>query len=164
MTHPGTAYNAERERQKARLLEARARMGFVLTPRPVDAIKTRPRLVYAQPAGPKVPADVAFLAQGNAFKNAAQATDAAPRAQTRSAHATVLSTAYEYGFTFEQLASKSRRGEVALARHVAMFRVHKRHNLSLPQIGKLFGGRDHTTVLHGVRRIEAMIASGEIEP
>ena len=37
-------------------------------------------------------------------------------------------------------------------RHLAMYLVRAMEGLSLPQIGKLFGGRDHTTVLHACRK------------
>ena len=44
---------------------------------------------------------------------------------------------------------------VAEARQVAMYLIRKMTNLSLPQIGQVFGNRDHTTVLHGCDKIAA---------
>lgn len=56
--------------------------------------------------------------------------------------------------------TSQRRGRVvARPRQVAMFLATKLTNQSLPQIGAKFGGRDHTTVMHAVRTIEAMIDS-----
>jgi chromosomal replication initiation ATPase DnaA len=48
-------------------------------------------------------------------------------------------------------------------RQMAMWRVYTeiRPRLSLPRIGRRFGGRNHTTVLHAVRKVEARIARGE---
>ncbi len=43
--------------------------------------------------------------------------------------------------------------EIALARHVAMYLVRELTEASLVRVGKAFGGRDHTTVLHGCERI-----------
>jgi len=49
--------------------------------------------------------------------------------------------------------SKRRPANIALARQVAMYLAKEMTNKSLPEIGELFGGRDHTTVLHAVRKI-----------
>jgi chromosomal replication initiation ATPase DnaA len=59
--------------------------------------------------------------------------------------------ARQHGFTFRQLISPRRNQKLAYARHHAMYELDRRTSLSLPQIGKLLGGRDHTTVLHGIR-------------
>lgn len=58
----------------------------------------------------------------------------------------------------------SRRGrDVARPRQVAMYLARKLTPKSLPDIGRRFGGRDHTTVLHATRVIEALMAiDGEI--
>jgi chromosomal replication initiator protein len=52
------------------------------------------------------------------------------------------------------LLSKSRSRSIARPRQVAMALAKELTNHSLPEIGDAFGGRDHTTVLHGCRRIE----------
>lgn len=54
-----------------------------------------------------------------------------------------------------------RTADVLHARHVGMYVMYndKRQHLSLPDIGRLFGDRDHTTVLHGVRKIEYLVAT-----
>jgi chromosomal replication initiator protein len=59
-------------------------------------------------------------------------------------------------FEFKPLDLSSRRRPQALsfARQVAMYLLRQRTELSLSEIGALLGGRDHTTVLHGVRKIE----------
>lgn len=55
------------------------------------------------------------------------------------------------------LRSKKRNKEIAHARHVAMFLARTLTNASLPQIGKNFGDRDHTSVLHAYNKIKGMI-------
>jgi chromosomal replication initiator protein len=45
---------------------------------------------------------------------------------------------------------------VARPRQVAMYLARKLTTRSLPEIGRRFGGRDHTTVLHACRRIEEL--------
>ena len=55
------------------------------------------------------------------------------------------------------LLSKKRSRSIARPRQVAMALAKELTNHSLPEIGDAFGGRDHTTVLHGCRRIEALL-------
>jgi chromosomal replication initiator protein len=55
------------------------------------------------------------------------------------------------------LRSKKRSKEIAHARHVAMYLARTLTNASLPQIGKNFGDRDHTSVLHACNKIKGMV-------
>jgi chromosomal replication initiator protein len=55
------------------------------------------------------------------------------------------------------MISAKRLKQVAVPRQVAMYLTKKLMGVSLPEIGKKFGGRDHTTVLHAVKKIEEMI-------
>jgi len=52
------------------------------------------------------------------------------------------------------LMSKSRSRPLTQARHIAMYLTRECTGLSLLKIGEIFGGRDHTTVLHGIRKVE----------
>ena len=58
-----------------------------------------------------------------------------------------------YKLKVADMYSKRRPAHIALARQVAMYLAKELTQKSLPEIGELFGGRDHTTVLHAVRRI-----------
>jgi chromosomal replication initiator protein len=69
--------------------------------------------------------------------------------------------ALKHNVTVLELKSPRREKRITLARHEACYRLKNETSLSLPQIGKLLGGRDHTTVLHGARRIERMIAEAQ---
>lgn len=62
--------------------------------------------------------------------------------------------AAHYSIKLADMSSERRVRQVALPRQVAMFLAKKLTTLSLPEIGKNFGGRDHTTVLHAVKKIE----------
>ena len=44
-------------------------------------------------------------------------------------------------------------------RHTAMFLTRQLTTLSLPEIGRRFGGRDHSTVLHAIHKVENMITN-----
>lgn len=62
-----------------------------------------------------------------------------------------------YGVAPVDLTSGRRAADVALARHVAMYLARSLTTASLPMIGRHFGGRDHTTVQHGVNRIAKLM-------
>ena len=59
----------------------------------------------------------------------------------------------QYGVTEEQLLSKNRSRDIALPRQIAMYLCRELTQLSTTNIGKAFGGRDHTTVMHGCEKI-----------
>ena len=64
-----------------------------------------------------------------------------------------------YAIRMADMTSARRSRAVARPRQVAMFLAKQLTPRSLPEIGKRFGGRDHTTVMHAVRQIERL--SGE---
>ena len=74
-----------------------------------------------------------------------------------SPHLIMQEVAAYYNVSVEDLTSPARRRSVVIARHVAMYLCRTLTDLSLPQIGTLFGGRDHTTVLHSIRKIDSLI-------
>ncbi|MBA4759706.1 chromosomal replication initiator protein DnaA, partial [Sphingosinicella sp.] len=63
-----------------------------------------------------------------------------------------------YAIKLSDLLSARRAREVARPRQVAMFLAKRLTPRSLPDIGRRFGGRDHTTVMHAVKRIEELRA------
>ncbi|MFI4935715.1 MAG: chromosomal replication initiator protein DnaA [Caulobacterales bacterium] len=67
-------------------------------------------------------------------------------------------TSEHYGMKQSDLISERRTRSVARPRQAAMWLAKQLTTRSLPDIGRRFGGRDHTTVLHAVRRIEALRA------
>jgi chromosomal replication initiator protein len=64
--------------------------------------------------------------------------------------------AAHYSIKLNDMVSHRRAREVARPRQVAMYLAKQLTSRSLPEIGKRFGDRDHTTVLHAVRRIEEL--------
>lgn len=66
--------------------------------------------------------------------------------------------AEHYGMKQADLISERRNRSIARPRQAAMWLAKQLTTRSLPDIGRRFGGRDHTTVLHAVRRIEALKA------
>ena len=66
-------------------------------------------------------------------------------------------TAEMFGFTVEDLTGKSRSRPLVTARQIAMYVLRQLTNFSYPAIGREFGGRDHTTVMHAVTKITALM-------
>ena len=65
--------------------------------------------------------------------------------------------AQHYNVPRSELLSNRRTRSVVRPRQIAMFLSKTMTPRSLPEIGRRFGGKDHTTVLHAVRKVEAMI-------
>jgi chromosomal replication initiator protein len=65
------------------------------------------------------------------------------------------------GLTPDELLSSSRASRISWPRQVAMYLARELTGESLPAIGRQFGGRDHTTVLHAHRRTTARIAEDD---
>ncbi|MBS0209298.1 MAG: ATP-binding protein [Planctomycetes bacterium] len=68
-----------------------------------------------------------------------------------------LHTARHFSLKVSELKSPSRKRGVVAARDTAMYLARQLTGKSLEQIGAYFGGRDHTTVLHGCRKIETQL-------
>lgn len=69
----------------------------------------------------------------------------------------VSAVSKHFGVTQDQLCSKSRQKMTVLSRQVAMYLLREETNLSLAAIGKLLGGKDHSTVLHGHIKVSKLI-------
>jgi chromosomal replication initiator protein len=55
------------------------------------------------------------------------------------------------------LKSKRKNNAVLLPRQIAMYSIRKVTNLSYPEIGRFFGGKDHSTVIHSIKKIESLL-------
>lgn len=110
--------------------------------RPKRVAKDRPvaKLVYASPIGPKKPPGYGF------------------------ARRIMVEAAAEYHVSVVDLVSERRDKRSVAARQCAMWRIKRALPWSLPRIGRAFGDRDHTTVLHAIRRHQARIDAGEAMP
>jgi chromosomal replication initiator protein len=67
-------------------------------------------------------------------------------------------TAAHFGTDAATLASRKRDNNTVTARNVAIYLTREMTSLSLPQIGGLYGGRDHSTVLNSISRIESQVS------
>lgn len=62
--------------------------------------------------------------------------------------------AEEFGVSLQELKTKRRNKQIVLPRQIAMYLSRELTDLSLPEVGELFGGKDHTTVLHSYNKIK----------
>ena len=62
----------------------------------------------------------------------------------------------EFGFSEAELRGKKRTQKLALARQTSMFIIRTLLNLSLAEIGEYFGGKDHSTVIHAIEKVEGL--------
>ena len=75
-----------------------------------------------------------------------------------TASSILSTTASTFGFTVDELKGVSRKRPLVVARQVAMYVVRELTDLSYPAIGKAFGDKDHTTVMHSVEKIETLMS------
>lgn len=74
------------------------------------------------------------------------------------AEAIIKVIAQAFHTTPGDIKGKSRHGPLVMARHFCMFFIRDKYkDLSLKQIGALFSGRDHATVIHAVRNIKQQL-------
>jgi chromosomal replication initiator protein len=81
------------------------------------------------------------------------------RRRARSVREIQEETCAAFGLSLEQLLSTSRAAPVAWPRQVAMYLARELTDQTLPAIGRAFGGRNHTTVLHACRRTAERMAT-----
>lgn len=69
--------------------------------------------------------------------------------------------ARSFNLTTERLISRDRSRNVALPRQIAMYLLRRESDISLPQIGKVLGGRDHSTVMYAIDKITELLESDD---
>lgn len=72
----------------------------------------------------------------------------------------VRAAAHVTDVAYKDIVGPGRQRDVAKARHVGMWVVGMLFGASYNQISRAFGGRDHTTILHGVRKVDEMVKQG----
>lgn len=85
-----------------------------------------------------------------------------PNANKKVTPSVIINVVAEhFGVRVEDILSKKRTADVAMARQVAMYLCREMTDISLQEIGKTLGGKDHTTVIHGVDKITDEIEKNE---
>lgn len=70
----------------------------------------------------------------------------------------VRAVAEYFKLTQEELFGKSRSQGIVVARQIAMYLCREKTSMSLPKIGALFGGRDHTTVMYAIKKVSDLMS------
>lgn len=159
MTGLGTHIRGDVPREAAALRQHYAEARRRLLSSPAVAL-ARPQ---AAPAAPSAPIAPPPRPEAPAVATVAEQTDAHVAAHRRASQlasmdridAVIMSAAEYFEIDREVLIGAGRRPEVTLPRQIAMWVALDLTGMSLPHIGTRFGGRDHTTVLHAVKKVEA---------
>ena len=104
-------------------------------------------VTYAKLSGIDLDAKVAVSALESLIENGAK------RRISLSSQRVIESVARHYDLSYEAITSRKRDKKTAMARHVTMYILREKNHYSLTEIGKLLGGRDHSTILHGCEKI-----------
>lgn len=82
-------------------------------------------------------------------------------AQKKSPQKVLDLVAGEFDLKTSQLVGKSRKKHIVLARHLLMFVLRQELGMSLEEVGMFLGGRDHTTIMHGVEKVATTLPKQE---
>lgn len=80
-----------------------------------------------------------------------------PPSPKLSAQTVIEEAASFFGLSVDEVVGKNRVKQLVTARHAAMYILSKDLGLSLVEVGRLLGGRDHTTVMHALKKITAAL-------
>jgi chromosomal replication initiator protein len=109
-------------------------------------------IAFSSLTGRELTLDVALEVLDGLYPQASSTTRA-----TRTVADIKSATCQLFGLTHDELVSSSRSTRVSMPRQLAMYLARELTDESLPAIGRHFGGRDHTTVMHACRRTSARI-------
>ncbi|RLD08329.1 MAG: chromosomal replication initiator protein DnaA [Chloroflexota bacterium] len=105
-------------------------------------------------------ADLRGMALDRDLLDAALA-DLIPQAKDVAPEQILDTIAGEFAVSTKELISQSRTRRIAFPRQVAMYVLREEAEISLPQIGQLLGGRDHTTVMYGHDKIADLLETDD---
>ncbi len=83
--------------------------------------------------------------------------DLMPQSSNLEPEQVVNIVANAFGVTSAQLTGRDRSREIVWPRQIAMYLLREVGNVSLPQIGMVLGGRDHTTVMYACEKVADMV-------
>jgi chromosomal replication initiator protein len=115
-------------------------------------------LAYASLTRREITVELAREALGGVLRGGGEPVDVRGH---QSPDAVRRRVAQAWGTTPEALQSKKRTKDLTVPRQVAMYLIKEMFSLPLVEIGKLFGGRDHSTVIHSITKVEEQMATDE---
>jgi len=111
-------------------------------------------LAYASLKHLPISVDLARQALRDKLKTSTETTDSDPGYLSINTIQTAV--AREWGVTIEALCSKTRTKQLTVPRQAAMFLIRDLLGLQLVEIGTAFGGRDHSTVIHSLEKVQEL--------
>jgi chromosomal replication initiator protein len=106
-------------------------------------------------------AHASLTAKPLSFDLVAEVVPKSPRPAASSVEEIQQKVAGAFGISRAELVGSTRAATPVRARQVAIFLTRELTDLSLPQIGRLYGGRDHSTVLNSIRRVKTGLDQDE---
>jgi chromosomal replication initiator protein len=88
-------------------------------------------------------------------------SDLLPRRTEVQPDEIVRRVAETFGLTVDRILGRDRTKQVALPRQIAMYLLREEASCSLPQIGEVLGGRDHTTVMYGCEKVAELLETDD---
>ena len=88
-------------------------------------------------------------------------SDLLPKGGSLTSDDIIKAVAQYFGIDENRLFGKQRSREIALPRQIAMYLIREETGASLPQIGEILGGRDHTTILYGCDKISDQLETDD---
>ncbi len=147
--------------------DVRSRAAIVLAWRARSAWTQRPSAPPGPPPAARAanwPVSIAQICAVAAEPVADQVELSVPPSATPTritVRAVLAATAAHFGIKVAEIEGHSRKQPLVRRRQIAAALAKRLTGRSLPFIGSLIGGRDHTTILHAVRTIDALIAAGD---
>jgi hypothetical protein len=143
------------------ILARRARLGAPMAPRGMIALprpKARPLDLPKLLASYRLRAD--FKPRAVADLAREELVSAAKEADYARVSRVIAEVCNKYDISSKELLGHGRDPHAVLPRQEAMYRARNETDLSFPEIGRCFGNRDHTTIMHAFRAHEARLAGG----
>ena len=131
---------------------------------------TRNRLLYGQPVkrtlapvvtAPEPAPEREWFLQHDAHVNARAVFLLAQLTVRVRAIPLIKEMCSAYGYSYDEICSQRKNRPLALARQKMMWVVKQVTLFSYPEIGRKFGGRDHTTAIHAIKKIDSLIAAND---
>lgn len=105
-------------------------------------------------------ADLRSMPMTPEMVNAALA-DLLPQRSTIDPQDIISTVASFYHIPVEKMAGRDRTRKIALPRQIAMYLLREEAHISLPQIGEVLGGRDHTTIMYGCDKVADLMETDD---
>lgn len=143
---------------KARIVNVESwKLKLVPEPPPTPKTRINDAIIYAAPIGPPTEQQVLSVMLNRWF------VLSSPGVARVKISDILKAVARQYRVTVDDIKGPHRMSSIILPRQVAMFLIrHARPDASFPEIGRQIGGKDHTTVMHGERKVRRLLHSGDL--